>query len=89
MEGLIDDPSSESDEDDEEENLRRRIVYRLKGGILTKLENGVQEFENLMEKRARKLMESQNLYGAAETMTQQNYPCSHAFLNLGQPTSSS
>lgn len=58
MEGLIDDPSSESDEDDEEENLRRRIVYRLKGGILTKLENGVQGFENLMEKRVRKLMES-------------------------------
>lgn len=58
VEGIIDDPSSESDEDDEEEDLRRRIVYRLKGGVLTKLENGVQEFENLMEKRARKLMES-------------------------------
>lgn len=58
VEGLIDDPSSETDEDEEEENLRRRIVYRLKGGILTKLENGVQQFEDLMEKRARKLMES-------------------------------
>lgn len=58
VEGIIDDPSSDSDEDDEEENLRRRIVYRLKGGTLTKLENGVQEFENLMEKRARKLMDS-------------------------------
>lgn len=58
VEGLIDDPSSETDEDEEEENLRRRVVYRLKGGILTKLENGVQEFEDLMEKRARKLMES-------------------------------
>lgn len=58
MEGLIDDPSSDTDEDDEEENLRRRVVYRLKGGILTRLENGVQEFEDLMEKRARKLMES-------------------------------
>lgn len=58
VEGLIDDPSSDTDEDDEEENLRRRVMYRLKGGILTRLENGVQEFENLMEKRARKLMES-------------------------------
>lgn len=58
VEGLIDDPSSDTDEADEEENLRRRVVYRLKGGILTKLENGVQEFEDLMEKRARKLMES-------------------------------
>lgn len=58
VEGLIDDPSSETDEDEEKENLRRRIVYRLKAGMLTKLENGVQEFENLMEKRARKLMES-------------------------------
>ncbi|KAK7704974.1 hypothetical protein SLS64_008322 [Diaporthe eres] len=58
VEGLVDDPSSDTDEDDEEENLRRRVVYRLKGGILTKLENGVQEFEDLMEKRARKLLES-------------------------------
>lgn len=58
VEGLIDDPSSETDEDEEEENLRRRVMYRLKGGILTKLENGVQQFEDLMEKRARKLMES-------------------------------
>lgn len=58
VEGLIDDPSSDTDEDEEEENLRRRIVYRLKGGILMKLENGVQEFEDLMEKRVRKLMNS-------------------------------
>lgn len=58
VEGLVDDPNSDTDEDDEEENLRRRVMYRLKGGILTRLENGVQEFENLMEKRARKLMES-------------------------------
>lgn len=58
VEGLIDDPSSDTDEDEDDENLRRRIVYRLKGGILTKLEDGVQEFEDLMEKRARKLMES-------------------------------
>jgi len=56
VEGLVDDPGSESDEDEEEENLRRRVVYRLKGGILTKLENGVQEFEDLMERRVRKLM---------------------------------
>lgn len=58
VEGLIDDSSSDTDEDEEEENLRRRIVYRLKGGIFTKLENGVQEFEDLMEKRVRKLMNS-------------------------------
>lgn len=58
VEGHVYDQSSDTDEDDEEENLRRRVVYRLKGGILTKLENGVQEFEDLMEKRARKLMDS-------------------------------
>jgi hypothetical protein len=58
VEGLLDDPSTDTDEDDEEENLRRRVVYRLRGGILTKLENGVQEFEDLMEKRVRKLMNS-------------------------------
>lgn len=58
VEGLVDDSSSETDEDDEEENLRRRVVYRLKSGILMKLDNGVQGFEDLMEKRARKLMES-------------------------------
>lgn len=58
MEGLVDDSSSETDEDEDEENSRRRIMYRLKSGLLTKLENGVQEFEDLMEKRVRKLMAS-------------------------------
>ncbi|KAK2613708.1 hypothetical protein N8I77_000600 [Diaporthe amygdali] len=58
VEGLVDDSSSESDEDEDEENSRRRIMYRIKGGLLTKLENGVQEFEDLMEKRVRKLMAS-------------------------------
>ncbi|POS78372.1 ABC transporter [Diaporthe helianthi] len=58
VEGLIDEASSDSDDEDEEQDLRRRVVYRLKGGVLAKLENGVQEFEDLMEKRARKLMSS-------------------------------
>lgn len=58
IEGLVDDPSSDTDEEEDEEDLRRRVVYRLKGGLLTKLENGVQEFEDLMEKRARKLINS-------------------------------
>lgn len=56
IEGLIDDPSSDTDEDEEEEDLRRRVVYRLKTGLLTKLENGVQQFENLMDRACSKIL---------------------------------
>lgn len=62
VEGVVDgggsDDEEEEEEDDEDgrEALRRRVVYRIKGGALVKLENGVQEFEDLMEKRVKKLL---------------------------------
>ncbi|KAG6107919.1 hypothetical protein E4U31_008100 [Claviceps sp. LM219 group G6] len=49
-----DDDSEASGEDDEAP--RRRIVYRLKGGQMAKLERGVEEFETLMQKRVMKLL---------------------------------
>lgn len=63
VEGVLDDVGSggeeeEEEEGEEEEALRRRVVYRIKGGALVKLENGVQEFEDLMEKRVKKLLSS-------------------------------
>ncbi|KAH8197669.1 hypothetical protein TruAng_008173 [Truncatella angustata] len=42
--------------DDGEEILRRRVVYRLKAGQLCNLEGGVQEFEDIMDRRVRKLV---------------------------------
>jgi len=56
VEGLVDEVGSDEESEDEEEAPRRRTVYRIKGGVLSRLENGVQEFEDLMEKRARKLL---------------------------------
>lgn len=48
------------DDDDEEENSvvssRRRAVYRIKQGVLMKLDNGVQEFEDLVERRVKNMM---------------------------------
>lgn len=35
---------------------RRRLLYRLKGGKLCRLDGGVEEFEKLMERRVAKLM---------------------------------
>lgn len=60
IEGQSDDNGSGDDEDEEGEAAlsRRRVVYRIKGGVLTKLENGVQEFEDLMERRVKKMMAS-------------------------------
>lgn len=55
IEGIIEDSDSEADPD-EEDYLRRRIIYRLKGGALSKLEGGVQDFEDMMEKRVKKLL---------------------------------
>ncbi|KAK3324636.1 ABC transporter [Cercophora scortea] len=39
-----------------EGKARRRVVYRLKGGRLVVMEGGVQEFEDVMERRVKKLM---------------------------------
>ncbi|EJP65732.1 ABC transporter [Beauveria bassiana ARSEF 2860] len=36
--------------------FRRRVLYRLKGGEMTVLKNGVDEFEKIMEKRVKKLL---------------------------------
>ncbi|KAL7950226.1 P-loop containing nucleoside triphosphate hydrolase protein [Trichoderma barbatum] len=60
IEGQIDDEGDDEDEDDddeEEEMKRRRIVYRLRGGGITELKDGVDEFGRIIEKRAKKLME--------------------------------
>ncbi|KAM0258090.1 hypothetical protein ACHAQJ_003995 [Trichoderma viride] len=61
IEGQIEDEGDDGDDDDdddEEEAVRRRIVYRIKGGGLTELKNGVEEFERVMEKRVRKLLDA-------------------------------
>ncbi|KAK6087443.1 ABC transporter [Seiridium cupressi] len=58
VEGLVEDEGSDALDNEDEETPRRRIVYRLKAGQLCKLEGGVQEFENIMEKRVRNLVSS-------------------------------
>ncbi|PTB45510.1 uncharacterized protein TrAFT101_000953 [Trichoderma asperellum] len=61
IEGQIEDQGDDEDEDgdeEEEETMRRRIVYRIKGGGITELKNGVEEFERVMEKRVKKLLEA-------------------------------
>ncbi|KAL8372111.1 hypothetical protein RB595_001755 [Gaeumannomyces hyphopodioides] len=55
------DLSGEGEDDDDSEGEdgaapRRRSVYRLRAGKLTLLEGGVQEFEDSMEKRVKKLL---------------------------------
>jgi ATPase subunit of ABC transporter with duplicated ATPase domains len=55
VEGLVDDEGSDAS-DEEDEVQRRRVVYRLRAGQMSRLEGGVQEFENIMEKRVRKFM---------------------------------
>lgn len=58
VEGAVDDEGEGSDGDDDHDAVaRRREIFRLKGGKLFQLANGVDEFENLMEKRARKLLD--------------------------------
>ncbi|KAJ4270221.1 hypothetical protein NW762_001897 [Fusarium torreyae] len=61
MRGVVEGAMEEDEESDEDvddvENARRRIVYRLKGGKMSALENGVDEFEQLMEKRVKKLLQ--------------------------------
>ena len=58
VEGLVDDEDVDVADDDDVAAPRRRVVYRLKTGELCKLEGGVQEFENIMEKRVRKMVGS-------------------------------
>ena len=50
-----DEDASEEDERDEA-SPRRRVVYRLKGGKLSVLNNGVDEFERLVKRRVEKLL---------------------------------
>ncbi|KAM0524582.1 hypothetical protein ACHAPE_000680 [Trichoderma viride] len=60
IEGQIEDQGDDEDEVDdegEEETMRRRIVYRIKGGGITELKNGVEDFERVMEKRVKKLLD--------------------------------
>lgn len=60
VEGVVDDVetgSSEVDDDNDDEVLRRRVTYRLKGGTMDVFEGGVEQFEQIMERRARKLLE--------------------------------
>ena len=62
IEGLLDESGSGGEDDDgasdggSDGKLTRRIVYRLRAGKLTALDGGVQEFEDSMEKRVRKLL---------------------------------
>ncbi|KAK4245240.1 hypothetical protein C7999DRAFT_43213 [Corynascus novoguineensis] len=58
VEGIVDDEegSDVEEEEDEEEGSRRRVVYKLAAGKLTVLERGVDQFEEGMQKRVRKLM---------------------------------
>lgn len=59
VEGAVEEGEGSSEGGDEEEDaLRRRVVYRLKGGKMNVLESGVDEFERLMERRAKKLLDS-------------------------------
>ncbi|KAB5572558.1 ABC transporter [Coniochaeta sp. 2T2.1] len=59
VEGVVDD-DEEGESGDESEDvakaMMRREVYRLKGGRLVKLPGGVGEFEEIMERRVRKLL---------------------------------
>lgn len=56
IEAAVEDLGSEDESEDEQEALRRRVVYRIKTGVLAKLEGGVQDFEDLMERRVKKLL---------------------------------
>lgn len=60
IEGQVDEDEEGSDESEQEDEImRRRVVYRLKGGNLEVLKNGVQGFEDTVEKRVKKLLAKQ------------------------------
>jgi len=48
----------EDEDEDEDEEVRRRVVYLLKGGVMKDLPNGVAGFEESLEKRVQKLLAS-------------------------------
>lgn len=59
VEGQVEeDEDASDDEEDEggEVNLKRRVVYRLKSGKLSVLDNGTDEFEKLVRKRVERLL---------------------------------
>ena len=56
IEGNLDEEEDSEVSDESEETPRRRVVYRLKGGKMSLLQNGVDEFENIMQKRVNKLL---------------------------------
>ncbi|KAL2266948.1 hypothetical protein VTJ83DRAFT_4225 [Remersonia thermophila] len=55
-EGGESDAEEEEEEEEEDASARRRVVYKLAAGKLTALDGGVQQFEESMEKRVRKLL---------------------------------
>ncbi|KAK1988902.1 ABC transporter [Colletotrichum cereale] len=57
VEGSAEDSDS-GDEDEEEAVPRRRLVYKLRAGILSRLEGGVTEFEDSVAKRVAKLLKT-------------------------------
>ncbi|KAF5023671.1 hypothetical protein F66182_4237 [Fusarium sp. NRRL 66182] len=57
VEGAMEDDDETDQDDDDGDAVRRRIVYRLKGGKMNTLERGVDEFEQLMERRVKKLLQ--------------------------------
>ncbi|KAG7131714.1 ABC transporter F family member 4 like protein [Verticillium longisporum] len=57
VEGQIEDSDDEAEDDSEDEAApRRRMVYKLRAGKLSKLERGTTEFEESVEKRVAKLL---------------------------------
>ncbi|KAI8956383.1 ABC transporter [Xylaria longipes] len=57
VEGHMDDEGSDL-ADEEGETPQRRLVYRLRAGQMSELTGGVQQFENSLEKRVAKLIDS-------------------------------
>ncbi|EFQ30949.1 ABC transporter [Colletotrichum graminicola M1.001] len=57
VEGSAEDVDSE-EEDEEEAVPRRRLVYKLRAGVLSRLEGGVTEFEDSVAKRVAKLLKT-------------------------------
>ena len=49
------DEENEANTNAEEEDKVQRISYQLRKGTLTRLVNGIQDFENSLEKRVEKL----------------------------------